>query len=600
MKKPLQYILTVTVLTGLCCSTFAQDIMPPLMTWDGKSKELLVSKSDKWVTPFELSDGSESPTYAETMVWIKKLAAESEYLELIAVGTSEQERPIQMVIASKDKDFNSSKLSTSAKPLILFQGGIHAGEIDGKDAGMMLLRDISKGSKLSLLDESNLLFIPILNVDGHERRSKYGRVNQRGPKEMGWRTNALNLNLNRDYTKLETAGINAVAKVINSYDPDLYIDIHVTDGADYQYDITYGYVATGGYSPEISSWLDTYFKSEVDQALKDQGHIPGPLLFAANNEDFTEGNVAFSFSPRFSHTYGDIRHLPSILIENHSLKPFEQRVLGTYVFLEQAIKSVGAHFSELQAAVDADKTQKKESIVVKYQFRDTPADSMEFLGIASKKVISKITENEYVTWEGKAITQMVPNILMDKPAASVPVPKAYWIPVEWSEIIDKLKTHGFEMEILEEEKEVNMELSTITEYKLSNQPYEGRFRFESFELEKEYRKVILNPGSIRVKTDQPLGELLVILMEPESVDSFFQWGYFHSILSQTEYMETYIMEPLIAKMLYEDADLNRRFEEEKSSNPEFAKSPRQIYRWFYEQTPYVDQNWKVIPIGREW
>lgn len=600
MKKPLQYILTVTVLTGLCCSTFAQDIMPPLMTWDGKSKELLVSKSDKWVTPFELSDGLESPTYAETMVWIKKLAAESEYLELIAVGTSEQERPIQMVIASKDKDFNSSKLSTSAKPLILFQGGIHAGEIDGKDAGMMLLRDISKGSKLSLLDESNLLFIPILNVDGHERRSKYGRVNQRGPKEMGWRTNALNLNLNRDYTKLETAGINAVAKVINSYDPDLYIDIHVTDGADYQYDITYGYVATGGYSPEISSWLDTYFKSEVDQALKDQGHIPGPLLFAANNEDFTEGNVAFSFSPRFSHTYGDIRHLPSILIENHSLKPFEQRVLGTYVFLEQAIKSVGAHFSELQAAVDADKTQKKESIVVKYQFRDTPADSMEFLGIASKKVISKITENEYVTWEGKAITQMVPNILMDKPAASVPVPKAYWIPVEWSEIIDKLKTHGFEMEILEEEKEVNMELSTITEYKLRNQPYEGRFRFESFELEKEYRKVILNPGSIRVKTDQPLGELLVILMEPESVDSFFQWGYFHSILSQTEYMETYIMEPLIAKMLYEDADLNRRFEEEKSSKPEFSKSPRQIYRWFYEQTPYVDQNWKVIPIGREW
>ncbi|MEB2773883.1 M14 family metallopeptidase [Algoriphagus sp. D3-2-R+10] len=600
MTKSLQYILTVTILTGLSCSAFAQDIMPPLMLWDGKSKELLVSKSDKWVTPFELSDGFESPTYTETMAWIEKLAAASEYLELITIGTSEQGRSIQMVIASKDKDFNSSTLSTSAKPLILFQGGIHAGEIDGKDAGMMLLRDISQGSKLSLLDESNLLFIPILNVDGHERRSKYGRVNQRGPKEMGWRTNALNLNLNRDYTKLETSGITAVVNVINSYDPDLYIDIHVTDGADYQYDITYGYVATGGYSPEISNWLGTYFKPEVDQALKDQGHIPGPLLFAANNEDFTEGNVAFSFSPRFSHTYGDIRHLPSILIENHSLKPFEQRVLGTYVFLEQAIKSLGAHFSELKAAVDADKTQKKDSVIVKYQFRDTPADSMDFLGIASKKVTSEITGNEYVAWEGKAITQVVPNILMDKPAASVPVPKAYWIPVEWSEIIDKLKTHGFDMETLEVAKEVNMELSTITEYKLSNQPYEGRFRFQSFELEKEYRKVILNPGTVRVKTDQALGELLVVLMEPESVDSFFQWGYFHSILSQTEYMETYIMEPLIAKMLSDDPDLKKRFEEEKSSNPDFAKSPRQIYRWFYEQTPYLDQNWKVIPISREW
>ncbi len=578
----------------------AQEIMPPLLPWDGKSKELLVEKSNKWITPFELSDGLESPTYKETMAWIDKLAKNSDYLEINSIGLSEQGRPIQMVIASKDQDFTSEELSTSKKPLILFQAGIHAGEIDGKDAGMMLLRDISQGDKLDLLEYANLLFIPILNTDGHERRSEYGRVNQRGPKEMGWRTNALNLNLNRDYTKLETAGISAMARVINSYDPDLYIDIHVTDGADYQYDITYGYVATGGYSPQISSWLSTYFQPEVDQALKDQGHIPGPLLFAANNEDFTEGNIAFSFSPRFSHTYGDIRHLPSILIENHSLKPFEQRVLGTYIFLEQAIKSVGTHFSELQSAVKADKNQEKEAVIVKYQFRDTPADSMEFLGIASKKVTSKITGNEYVDWEGKAITQLVPSILMDKPAASVPVPKAYWIPVEWSEIIDKLKTHGFEMDILKEAKEVNMEFSTISEYKLSNQPYEGRFRFQSFELEKENSKVMLNPGSVRVKTDQPLGELLVILMEPESVDSFFQWGYFHSILSQTEYMETYIMEPFIAKMLAEDADLKKRFEAEKTSNPEFSKSPRAIYSWFYEQTPYFDQNWKVIPVGREW
>lgn len=598
--KLLRPAILALLLSAFHTLVFAQDIMPPLLPWSGKSKELLVDKSDKWVTPFELSDGLESPTYDETMVWIEKLAKNSEYLQVTAIGKSEQGRPIQMVIASLDHDFTAEELSTSKKPLILFQAGIHAGEIDGKDAGMMLLRDITQRGKLSLLDHANLLFVPILNADGHERRSEYGRVNQRGPKEMGWRTNARNLNLNRDYTKLETEGINAIAKVINSYDPDLYIDIHVTDGADYQYDVTYGYVATGGYSPQVSGWLSGYFQPEVDQALKDQGHIPGPLLFAANNEDFTEGNIAFSFSPRFSHTYGDIRHLPSILIENHSLKPFEQRVLGTYVFLEQAIQSVGTHFSELQDAVKADRNQKKESVIVKYQFRDTPADSMEFLGIASKKVTSGITGNEYVSWEGKAITQLVPSILMDKPAASVSVPKAYWVPAEWSDIIDKLRKHGFEMEVLKEAREENLELSTISEYRLSNQPYEGRFRFQSFELDKGYRKVILNPGSVRVKTDQPLGELLVILMEPESVDSFFQWGYFHSILSQTEYMETYIMEPLIAKMLSEDKDLKMRFEKKKTDEPEFAKSPRQIYRWFYEQTPYFDQNWKVIPIGREW
>mgnify|MGYP003665667270 FL=1 len=599
MKKPLLYILSTILILSSPFASFAQDIMPPTLPWSGKSKELLVDNSHNWVTPFELSDGLESPSYSETIAWVEKLAANSEYLRIVTVGTSEQGRPIQLLIASKDQSFSADELSTSKKPLIFFQAGIHAGEIDGKDAGMMLLRDISQGNKLALLDNANLLFIPILNVDGHERRSEYGRVNQRGPKEMGWRTNAQNLNLNRDYTKLETAGIQAVAKVINSFDPDLYMDIHVTDGADYQYDITYGYVATGGYSPQISNWLSTYFQPEVDQALKDEGHIPGPLLFAANGNDFTQGNVAFSFSPRFSHTYGDIKHIPSILIENHSLKPFEQRVLGTYVFLEQAIKTVSRHFSELQAAVKSDKNQKPSEITVKFAFRETPADSMEFLGIASRTETSAITGRDYVVWEGKKITQIVPSILMDRPVENVQVPKAYWIPAEWSTVIQKMKAHGIEMEILTQEKELNLEFSTVGEYKMSSQPYEGLMRIQSVELDKLKRTVTLQPGSARIRTDQSLAELAVILMEPESIDSFFQWGYFNSILAQTEYMETYIMEPLIAKMLSEDADLKKRFEEEKASNPEFTKFPRTVYSWFYKQTPYFDQNWKVIPVGRE-
>jgi hypothetical protein len=596
-KNPIPLILFLT-LSAL--PLIAQEIMPPALPWDGKSKELIVDKSDPWATPFEKSEGLESPNYAETMAWLEKLASESAYLTMTNAGISEQGRVIHLVIASLDQDFSSSELSTSRKPLILIQAGIHAGEIDGKDAGMMLLRDIALGDKKELLTKANILFIPILNVDGHERRSEFGRVNQRGPLEMGWRTNAQNLNLNRDYTKLETVGIKTLANIITKYDPDLYIDVHVTDGADYQYDITYGYVATGGYSPAISSWLSTSFQPEVDHALKNMGHIPGPLLFAANGDDFSGGNIAFSFSPRFSHTYGDIRHMASILIENHSLKPFEQRVLGTYVFLEQSINSLGDHFEALQVAVESDSNQPKESIPVKFKFRKTVADSMQFLGVASSKVTSDITGAEYVKWEGQPITQVVPSLLMDVPELSVSVPKAYWIPAEWGNLIEKMKQHGIELETLTEAKELKLEFSVVDNYKMGTQPYEGMMRVQSFEQEKEYRTVTLNPGSVRVKTDQALGELVVILLEPESVDSFFQWGYFNTIFTQTEYMETYIMEPLIAKMLAEDSDLKKRFEDEKATKPDFAKSPRAIYQWFYAQTPYFDQNWKVIPVGREW
>jgi hypothetical protein len=189
---------------------------------------------------------------------------------------------------------------------------------------------------------------------------------------------------------------------------------------------------------------------------------------------------------------------------------------------------------------------------------------------------------------------------MDVPELSVSVPKAYWIPAEWGNLIEKMKQHGIELETLTEAKELKLEFSTVGNYKMGNQPYEGMMRVQSSELDQTYKTLSLNPGSVRVKTDQALGELVVILFEPESVDSFFQWGYFNTIFTQTEYMETYIMEPLIAKMLAEDADLKTRFESKKASDADFAKSPRAIYQWFYAQTPYFDQNWKVIPVGREW
>ncbi len=578
---------------------FAQEIMPPTIPWSGKSLDLIVDNSNKWVTPAEISGLTESPDYNTTMKWMEEVSQASSYVSIARIGTSEQGRLIQLVIVSKDQDFSAEELSTSKKPLILIQAGIHAGEIDGKDAGMMLLRDIAFGGKSALLDRANLLFVPILNVDGHERSSEFGRVNQRGPKEMGWRTNAQNLNLNRDYTKMETTGIQAIVKVINTYDPDFYIDIHVTDGADYQYDITYDFVAPGGYSPGIFDWMKTYFKPEINQALSSNGHIPGPLLFAANDEDFKDGNIAFSFSPRFSNSYGDIRHLPTILIENHSLKPFKQRVLGTYIFLEQAIISVSDHFEELQEAIASDNNQLRKELPVRFGLSESRIDSIQFLGIESEKVKSPITGADYVVWKGKPVIQTIPNILMDNPESSVKLPKAYWIPAEWPQLIEKIKAHGIKFELLKEAKEMTVEQDCIRNYKLSNQASEGRIRFQEFQTEPINRAVTYQPGSIRISTAQPLGELVAILMEPESVDSYFQWGYFHSILSQTEYMETYIMEPLIAKMLSEDEELKNRFDEKLKAEPDFAKSPRSIYRWFYEQTPYFDQQWKVIPVGKE-
>ncbi|MGB2732282.1 MAG: M14 family zinc carboxypeptidase, partial [Saprospiraceae bacterium] len=266
--------------------TKAQPILPPLTTWHGISESLIAKATDPWITPTEKSGFITTPDYNETVSWFKKLTTASRLLRMVTIGKSLEGRDIVMIVASIEQNITPAALKKSNKPLFLVQAGIHSGEIDGKDAGMMLLRDIAFGGKKSLLNKVNFLFIPILSVDAHERSSEYNRPNQRGPENMGWRTNAQNLNLNRDYAKLDTKELRAVVKVMNEYNPVLYMDIHVTDGADYQYDITFGGIGLQGNSPGISQWLETIYKPAADKDL-----------LALNDRDFSEGNIWILGSP---------------------------------------------------------------------------------------------------------------------------------------------------------------------------------------------------------------------------------------------------------------------------------------------------------------
>jgi hypothetical protein len=571
-----------------------QDILPPVLQWKGKSESLIVKKDHAWITPTEKNDFKTTPNYKETISWIEKVSASTGLFKLVSIGKSAQNRDIWMVIASADGDFNSEALRLSPKPLLLMQAGIHAGEIDGKDAGLMLLRDIAFGKKADLLRDVNILFIPILNVDGHERSSIYNRVNQRGPENMGWRTNARNLNLNRDYTKLDSEEIKAVVNVMNEYQPSLYLDLHVTDGADYQYDITYGFSAS--YSTEIGKWLSTFLKSTADQHLKTNGHIPGPLMFATNDRDFTAGNVEFAFEPRFSNTYGDLRRLPSVLVENHSLKPFKQRVLGTYIFLEAVIQALAKDGASLKKAIEKDRSLRNPEIVLTWT-QNPKSDSMLLLGIESKIQKSTITGKDYVVWTGKQITTTIPYVKNDLPASKAKRPKAYLIPAAYKSVIDKLILHGISLEILETEITADVKMYRIADHKFASQPFEGHFGVTG-KVSPENRKEVFYPGAVRATTDQPLGDLLIHLMEPEATDSFFQWGYFVEIFNRTEYIEEYAIEPLARKMLL-DENLKADFEKKKQSEPDFINNSQAVYEWFYSRSPFVDQRYLLYPIGIE-
>ncbi len=585
------YILLLMITLSLQ----AQDILPPCSNWKGKSEALIVASGHPYITIAEATQFSQTASYTETLNWFHQFR--SPHLKLLNIGNTAQGRDILVALLSSDQAFDPENISSSHKPLVLIQAGIHAGEIDGKDAGMMLIRDILTGNKKQLLEKVNIAFIPILNADGHERSSPYNRINQRGPNNMGWRANSRNQNLNRDYTKLDTEEIQAVIRFINKFNPDLYIDLHVTDGADYQYDITYGFCANSTYSPKIAEWLEKKLSPVTHQHLTAAGHIPGPLLFAYDNQTFRNGNYADHFSPRYSHAYSDLRHLPAILVENHSLKPYKQRVLGTYIFLEAVLRYTGESAADLMKAIQADKQLRKDSLALSFK-ESAVRINTEHLGIEYISEISTITGKEYVRWTGKKTTTSIPLIQVNQEDKKVKIPKQYWIPSTCKEIISRMQVHGIKMEILKAVQEVNVVMNRIKNPEFSKGPVQGRMRVNA-QLVPEQRTERFYPGSAIVSTDQELGFLVVALLEPLGTDSYFQWGFCNEIVEKIEYAEPYVMEPL-AKELLRDEKLKQEFELKKKLDPKFAENENAIYSWLYSQSIYADKRYCLYPIGMEY
>jgi hypothetical protein len=550
-----------------------------------------------------------TPRYDETVAWLERLAAASPDVEMVSIGRSAEGRDVWMVVAARGTDKTPAALRASNRPIVLAQAGIHSGEIDGKDAGMMLLRDLTVlGKQAELLSRVHFLFVPILNVDGHERFSAHSRINQRGPREAGWRTNARNLNLNRDYVKLETEEVRAVVSVINTWKPDLYLDLHVTDGADYQYDVTWGSIPDYGWSPAVSRWIESRFRPVVDAGLSAMGHVPGPFVWPLNGRDYDGGLAVWLGTPRFSNVYGAVRHLPTVLVENHSLKPFDRRVLGTYVFLRETLDFVGREHASLRAAVAKDRALRPARLALAFQ-RDDRSSTEPFTvkGIGSELVDSPVTGREVVRWTGEPLEREVTLHHQDVVAVEVVRPAAYYVPAGWSHIADKLRLHGIEMQRLAEPRSVAVEMYRLPAASLAGggsswdqraTVYEGRVRVDPGEPVIERRTIDLPAGSFRVDTDQPLGDLAVMLLEPRSPDSLFQWGFFLEVLNRVEYFEAYVLEPMARAMLEDDPALAAEFERELASDPALAADARARLEWFYRRTPYFDPWFRLYPVAR--
>lgn len=583
-----------------------QSLLPPAQDWSGKSEGLIVATGEEWITPAEQTGLNATPAYGETIAWLHRLVAAAPELEMVSIGKSLQGRSFWMVIASAEGAFTAKAMADTGKPLLLAHSGIHSGEIDGKDAGLMLLRDMTVAKRRSeLLAGANFLFIPILNVDGHERRSSFNRINQRGPAEMGWRTNARNQNLNRDFTKLDTEGVRALINVIRGWQPDLYLDLHVTDGADYQYDITFGGNGRAGWSPAIGSWIEDVYRPAVNAALSEYGHEPGPLIFTANGMDMRDGFLSWTGNPRFSNGYGDAIHLPTVLVENHSLKPYKRRVLGTYVLLAETLALLAREQVSLDLATNTDQKRRPASIPLSFERNKQPApEKVLFKGIASQRVSGPVAGTDVVRWTGEPSNEKLLQYNVDQPQHVVEIPQAYIIPAAWADVAERIAMHGIRVQKLTAPLTALAEVYRLPDAGLAEpslwtpNPFEGRVRIDPGIPEEQTIEATFEAGSYRIDTNQPLGELAVLMLEPQAPDSFLQWGFFLEIFNRTEYAEAYVLEPLAQKMMENDIELKRRFEAKLAADDAFAASSQQRLMWFYEQTPFYDHQYLLYPVAR--
>lgn len=577
-----------------------QDFLPPALAWHGASEALIAKADNPWITPSEKTGLTDTPDYDETIAYLQRLAGASPLLSLQTFGRTAQGRPLYVVVASKDKPLTAEALRAAGKPVLLAQAGIHAGEIDGKDAGLMLLRDIAVGGKAALLDHANFVFVPVFNADGHERISEWHRPNQRGPVHQGWRATAQNLNLNRDYTKADAPEMRAMLGLLDTWEPALYIDLHVTDGADYAYDITFGYNGYDGadaWSPHISAWLDQTFRPAIETGLKAAGHIPGGFVEEVKNRDFSAGVWRETFDARFSTGYGDLRHIPTVLVETHSLKPYRQRVLGTYVLLEAALKVMGAHTAELRAASAADRSSRAPTLPANWSLAGEIARK-DFMGVEYDQYVSPASGTNEVRWLGRPRLFAQLPLYGDKAGLTLRRPKAYWVPVTKPEVIDRLRLHGVQMETLVSPRTVTLEMYRLVDPKPATEPFEGRFTLKT-RKETEVRTETFPAGSVRVPTDQPRGDLAVLLLEPDSVDSFLAWGFFSEILQRTEYIEGYVVAPMAEQMLADDPKLKAEFEAKLAADSKFSLEPRARLQWFYDRSKFFDDRYRLYPVGIE-
>jgi hypothetical protein len=566
----------------------------------------LYSQGTDWSTPFERSGGLETPRYRETVDYLKRLAEASPMITLTSIGKSARGADIPLLIVDREGLSEPFAIHAAGRSVLLVQACIHPGESEGKDAGMMFIRDLTVTSAIprTLLNNVSILFIPILNVDGHERFGPYNRINQNGPREMGWRVTANNLNLNRDFLKADAPEMAAWLRFFNEWMPDFFVDCHTTDGADYQYVVTYLMEIYGDMDPRLTTWSRDTFIRQFRQSMENAGYPVFPYVDFRRWHDPRSGLITEVAPPMLSQGYTALRNRPGLLIETHMLKPYDIRVKATYESLKISLGILDRENTRLRGLISqADQFCTSPEFLklpfpLQFETNETDSTMVDFRGFDYTVEKSPLSGGDWFRYSHNPVTFRLPYFFKTRPVVTAKLPAAYIIPAEWKSVIDRLQLHGIQVRFLQKGTAIRVTSCRLRSPKWQQNPYEGRHPMTSIEYDEFPETRWFPPGSAVVEVPQQAARIIPHILEPKGNGSYLYWGFFDAVFEQKEYAESYVLESLAEKMCRGNPSLLEELNRKKASDTTFAKNPLLILNWFYNQSPWADPRKNVYPVGK--
>lgn len=550
-------------------------------------------------TPFEKSKNT-TATYEECIEFYTKLDAEFDELKLIEIGRTDSGEPLHLTILDTDQDFEPGAIKAKEKLILLVNNGIHPGEPEGIDASMILLRDyLENKEKLEFLDKIVLAFIPIYNIGGALNRNTHSRANQNGPQSYGFRGNAKNLDLNRDFVKCDSKNAEAMSRLFGNWKPDIFVDNHTSNGADYPYTMTLIATQKDKLSLPISDYMNETLIPNLYKEMKLRKWEMCPYVYARTTPD--EGIMAFMDSPRYSTGFSTLHEAIGFTVETHMLKPFEDRMWATYHFMDILIQETAKDYSTIKKTREETFLYSKDRVdfELNWELDTSKIDKLLFKGFEAKYKPSEVTGLDRLYYDRNSTWEKEIDFFNTyKPTVTVEKPYAYIIPQAYTDVIERLKWNGVEMSQLEKNRIVEAEFYYIKNYESRETPYEGHYLHSNIEVEKKVMNWSFRKGDYVIYPNQNSNRLIVELLEPQGLDSYFAWNFFDGILQQKEYFSPYVFEDIAAEFLENDELLRIDFDNKIKADTAFAKNSWGQLYFIYKRSPYYEPTHNLYPVAR--